>query len=88
MIPLVLLSCLISSYYLGFDGPNKSFYDVTHTVETFFYIDFALNFITATKHPITMIETNTLFKIINNYIFGCFLRDFIALIPFESFIKD
>jgi hypothetical protein len=79
---------LISSYWLGFDEPTKLFFDVTRTIETLFYIDFALNFITATKNPITLVETNDIFNIIKQYIYGYALRDFIALIPFESLFKN
>ena len=61
MILAVLVSGLISSYWLGFDEPSTLFFNITRIVETFFYIDFALNFITATKNPITLIVTNDLF---------------------------
>ena len=61
MIWAVLVSCLISSYWLGFDEPSTLFFNVTRIIESFFYIDFALNFISAIKNPITLIVTNDLF---------------------------
>ena len=64
MILIVLGSCSISSYWLGFDEPSTLFFNVTRIVETLFYIDFILNFTTATKNPITLVETNDLFSII------------------------
>jgi hypothetical protein len=88
MIWAVLLSCTISSYWLGFDKPSIFFFNITRIIETLFYIDFALNFITATKNPITLVETNDLFSIVKQYFYGYALRDLIALIPFESFFKD
>jgi len=88
MIWAVLVSCLISSYWLGFDEPSTFFFNITRIVETLFFIDFVLNFLTATKNPITLIETNDLLSIIKQYFFGYALRDFIALIPFESVFKD
>jgi len=88
MIWAALVSCLISSYWLGFDEPSFIFFIVTRIVEFLFYIDFVLNFLTATKHHITLIETNDLISIVKQYFFGYALRDFIALIPFESLFND
>ena len=88
MILIVLGSCSISSYWLGFDEPSTLFFNVTRIVETFFFIDFGLNFITATKNHITLVETNDLFQIIRQYLYGYALRDFIALLPIESFVRD
>ena len=58
MLILVLYSCLTYSYWFGFSEPPYPAIIFNYIVEAFFFIDFCLNFITATKDPITELETN------------------------------
>ncbi len=81
MLILVLYSCLNYSYWLGFREPPNPALIFNYIVETFFFIDFCLNFITATKDPITELETNKQKLIDKNYLKGSFFLDLICLLP-------